>query len=160
MARAADARGSAKGSAAMKGLRGLTRRERDVLSVLCGPLAHGAAFTEPASVHAIADALDVSEAAVKQHLTHLYDKFGIFEGERRRRVRLANMALSEGAVPAETTRAASQGRAADLLADGRAAALLRNWLRAYELLTRADQEGSALSPEDLEWLGEAAMITG
>ncbi len=144
----------------MKGQRGLTRRARDVLSVLCGPLAHGAAFTEPASVHAIADALDVSEAAVKQHLTHLYDKFGIFEGERRRRVRLANMALSEGAVRAETMRAASQGPAADLLADGRAAALLRNWLRAYELLTRADQEGSALSAEDLEWLGEAAMMTG
>lgn len=152
--------GSATCSAAMKRLRELTRRERDVLSVLCRPLAQGAAFTEPASVHAIADALGVSAAAVKQHLTHLYDKFGIFEGEQRRRLRLANMALSEGAVPAETMRAASQGPAADLLADGRAAVLLRNWPRVYELLTRADQEGSALSPEDLEWLGEAAMMTG
>jgi DNA-binding NarL/FixJ family response regulator len=40
----------------------------------------------------------VSEAAVKQHLAHLYDKFGISDGGERRRVRLANEALRRGAV--------------------------------------------------------------
>ena len=46
----------------------------------------------------IADALVISEAAVKQHLAHLYDKFGIHGGGERRRVRLANEALRRGAV--------------------------------------------------------------
>ena len=41
--------------------------------------------------------VSVSEAAVKQHLAHLYDKFGIYEGDRRR-VKLANEALRRGAV--------------------------------------------------------------
>jgi DNA-binding CsgD family transcriptional regulator len=76
----------------------LTRREREVLLVLCRTVLDGAAFTEPASIREIADALVVSEAAVKQHLAHLYDKFGIFEGGERRRVRLANEALRRGAV--------------------------------------------------------------
>ena len=40
----------------------------------------------------------LSEAAVKQHLAHLYDKFGIQGGGERRRVRLANEALRRGAV--------------------------------------------------------------
>src|SRR6266487_3265012 len=38
------------------------------------------------------------EAAVKQHLAHLYDKFGVHGGGERRRVRLANEALRRGAV--------------------------------------------------------------
>jgi hypothetical protein len=76
----------------------LTRREREVLLVLCGTVLGGAAFTEPASIREIADALVVSEAAVKQHLAHLYDKFGISGGGERRRVRLANEALRRGAV--------------------------------------------------------------
>ena len=75
----------------------LTRREREVLLVLCRTVLGGAAFTEPASIREIADALVVSEAAVKQHLAHLYDKFGVQGGERRR-VRLANEALRRGAV--------------------------------------------------------------
>jgi DNA-binding CsgD family transcriptional regulator len=77
----------------------LTRREREVLLVLCRTVLGGAAFTEPASIREIADALVVSEAAVKQHLGHLYDKFGVVEGGgERRRVRLANEALRRGAV--------------------------------------------------------------
>jgi len=76
----------------------LTRREREVLLVLCRTVLGGAAFTEPASIREIADALVVTEAAVKQHLAHLYDKFGIHEGGERRRVRLANEALRRGAV--------------------------------------------------------------
>jgi DNA-binding CsgD family transcriptional regulator len=76
----------------------LTRREREVLVVLCRTVLAGAAFTEPASIREIADALVISEAAVKQHLGHLYDKFGIHGGGERRRVRLANEALGRGAV--------------------------------------------------------------
>jgi DNA-binding CsgD family transcriptional regulator len=76
----------------------LTRREREVLLTLCRTVLAGEAFTEPASIREIADALVVTEAAVKQHLTHLYDKFGIHGGGERRRVRLANEALRRGAV--------------------------------------------------------------
>ncbi len=75
----------------------LTRREGDVLVALCQPLLSGDPFTEPASIREIAAALVVSDAAVKQHLANLFDKFGIVEGDRRR-VRLANAALSSGAV--------------------------------------------------------------
>ena len=76
----------------------LTRREREVLLALCRTVLGGAAFTEPASIREIADALVVTEAAVKQHLAHLYDKFGVYGGGERRRVRLANEALRRGAV--------------------------------------------------------------
>jgi DNA-binding CsgD family transcriptional regulator len=76
----------------------LTRREREVLVVLCRTVLGGAAFTEPASIREIAEVLVVSEAAVKQHLAHLYDKFGIGGGGERRRVQLANAALGRGAV--------------------------------------------------------------
>jgi DNA-binding CsgD family transcriptional regulator len=76
----------------------LTRREREVLLVLCRTVLGGAAFTEPASIREIADALVITEAAVKQHLAHLYDKFGIHGGGERRRVQLANEALRRGAV--------------------------------------------------------------
>jgi len=75
----------------------LTKRERDVLVALFGPARTGEMFTEPASTREMAEALYVSEAAVKQHLAHLYDKFGIYDGERRR-VRLANEALRRGAI--------------------------------------------------------------
>jgi DNA-binding CsgD family transcriptional regulator len=76
----------------------LTRRERDVLLTLCRTVLGGAPFTEPASIREIAEALVVSDAAVKQHLAHLYDKFGIHGGGDRRRVQLANEALRRGAV--------------------------------------------------------------
>jgi DNA-binding transcriptional ArsR family regulator len=75
----------------------LTVRERDVLIALCQPLLSGDPFTEPAAVHHIASSLVVSDAAVKQHLGRLYDKFGVVDGERRRS-RLANAALATGAV--------------------------------------------------------------
>jgi len=76
----------------------LTPRERDVLLALCRPLLTGDAFTEPASIRAIAAELVVSEAAVKQHLSRLYFKFDIGTHDERRRVRLANAAISTGAV--------------------------------------------------------------
>lgn len=75
----------------------LTTRERDVLVALCRPLLSSDVFTEPASLRQIAGDLVVTEAAIKQHLAHLYDKFEIHEGERRR-VRLANEAIERGAV--------------------------------------------------------------
>jgi hypothetical protein len=75
----------------------LTPREQDVLHALFLPAQSGDVFTEPASTREIAAALYVSEAAVKQHLAHLYEKFGIYDGDRRR-VRLANEALRRGAV--------------------------------------------------------------
>lgn len=75
----------------------LTRREFDVLVVLCRPLVSDDPFPEPASVRGMAGELFVTEAAVKQHLQNLYDKFAIpAEGDRR--VRLANEALRRGAV--------------------------------------------------------------
>jgi pSer/pThr/pTyr-binding forkhead associated (FHA) protein len=75
----------------------LTRREVDVLVVLCRPLVSDDPFPEPASVRRMATELFVTEAAVKQHLQNLYDKFAIpTEGDRR--VRLANEALRRGAV--------------------------------------------------------------
>ena len=75
----------------------LTRRELDVLEVLCRPLVSDDPFPEPASVRRMAGELFVTEAAVKQHLQNLYDKFAIpTEGDRR--VRLANEAIRRGAV--------------------------------------------------------------
>jgi pSer/pThr/pTyr-binding forkhead associated (FHA) protein len=75
----------------------LTRREFDVLMVLCRPLVSDDPFPEPVSVRQMAGELFVTEAAVKQHLQNLYDKFAIpAEGDRR--VRLANEALRRGAV--------------------------------------------------------------
>ena len=60
----------------------LTARERDVLVALCRPLLDRDMFTEPASTRAIADELVISQAAVKQHLANLYDKFGVAAGRR------------------------------------------------------------------------------
>ena len=74
----------------------LTRRERDVLVALCRPVLSGDVFTEPASIRTVANELVVSEAAVKQHLLHLYDKFAIYADNRR--LELANQAIRRGAV--------------------------------------------------------------
>ena len=75
----------------------LTRREHEVLVALCSPMFSGDVFREPASTRQIASELVVTEAAVKQHLSRLYDKFGIFEQEGRR-ARLANEAIRRGSV--------------------------------------------------------------
>jgi len=75
----------------------LTPREIDVLMVLCRPMVSDDPFPEPVSVRQMASELFVTEAAVKQHLLNLYDKFAIpTAGDRR--VRLANEALRRGAV--------------------------------------------------------------
>jgi DNA-binding CsgD family transcriptional regulator len=86
----------------------LTPREHDVLLELCRPVLCGNVFTPPAAVREIAQALIVTQAAVKQHLGRLYDKFGIYEdtGEARR-VRLANEAVRRGAVTMADIRASN-----------------------------------------------------
>lgn len=76
----------------------ITPRERDVLIALCRPAATDELFVEPASVREMATALDVTEAAIKQHLLNLYAKFGIGEGDERRRVALARLALRSGVI--------------------------------------------------------------
>lgn len=76
----------------------LTVRERDVLVALCRPLLARDMFTEPAGTRAIADELVVTQAAIKQHLANLFDKFGVPPGDVQRRTRLANEALRRGAV--------------------------------------------------------------
>lgn len=76
----------------------VTPREREVLLALCRPMFSGEVFTEPASIRDVARELVISEAAVKQHLVRLYDKFGIHDSGERRRVRLANEALRRSVV--------------------------------------------------------------
>lgn len=76
----------------------LTARERDVLVALCRPLLDRDMFTEPASTRAIGEELVITQAAVKQHLANLYDKFGVAVSDSNRRSRLANEALRRGAV--------------------------------------------------------------
>jgi predicted component of type VI protein secretion system len=75
----------------------LTRREREVLDALCRPALHQEAFVAPATSHEVADELVVTEAAVKQHLLRLYQKFKVEEGPNRR-ARLANEVISAGVV--------------------------------------------------------------
>jgi len=75
----------------------LTRREVEVLTALCRPALQQEAFVAPATAAEIAGELVVTEAAVKQHLLRLYQKFRIAEGLNRR-TRLANEVLSLGVV--------------------------------------------------------------
>jgi predicted component of type VI protein secretion system len=90
----------------------LTRRELDVVTSLCRPALSDEAFVAPATAREIAADLVVTEAAVKQHLLRLYQKFRIPEGANRR-VRLANEVVALGLVrplpPAEKTALAPPG---------------------------------------------------
>jgi len=100
----------------------LTRRELDVLTSLCRPALSDEAFVAPATAREIAADLVVTEAAVKQHLLRLYQKFRVPEGANRR-VRLANEVVALGLVrplpptgraepPQPPRRAASSARTA------------------------------------------------
>jgi hypothetical protein len=75
----------------------LTRRELDGVTSLCRPALSDAAFVAPATAREIAVDLVVTEAAVKQHLLRLYQKFRIPEGANRR-IRLANEVVALGLV--------------------------------------------------------------
>lgn len=95
----------------------LTRREVDVLTSLCRPALSDEAFVAPATAREIAADLVVTEAAVKQHLLRLYQKFRIPEGINRR-TRLANEVIAMGLVRPlppvhvpQQTRAPVDGRA-------------------------------------------------
>lgn len=89
----------------------LTRRELDVVTSLCRPALSDEAFVAPATAREIAADLVVTEAAVKQHLLRLYQKFRIPEGANRR-VRLANEVVALGLVrplpPAERAQASAE----------------------------------------------------
>ncbi len=87
----------------------LTARERDVLVALCKPVLSGDLFTEPASIRQMAEALEVTDAAIKQHLLNLFDKFGVYVESSRRRVTLANEAVRRGAVTLADLRDADGG---------------------------------------------------
>ena len=75
----------------------LTRRELDVLTALCRPALSDDAFVAPATAREIAADLVVTEAAVKQLLLRLYQKFRI-AGGLTRRIRLANEVVALGLV--------------------------------------------------------------
>lgn len=142
----------------------LTRRERDVLGALCAPLGTGDSFVEPASIREMAEALGVSDAAVKQHLLRLYDKFGIPGGEERRRTRLANAAVAAGVTVEPAGQPTSQEPASPAVAQAleraRQAAGVRNWRRAFEELSQLPADSIENSPEDQQLLGEAAIWSG
>lgn len=88
----------------------LTRREVDVLTALCRPALSDEAFVAPATARDIARDLVVTEAAVKQHLLRLYQKFRIPEGPNRR-TRLANEVIAMGLVrPLPPVQVPQQGR--------------------------------------------------
>ena len=69
-----------------------------MLLALCRPATSSELFVEPSSVREIAALLAVSEAAVKQHLLKLYEKFDIVDCGERRRVALARAAMRSGVV--------------------------------------------------------------
>jgi FHA domain len=119
----------------------LTRRELDVLNALCRPALSDEAFATPATAHEIATDLVVTEAAVKQHLLRLYQKFRIPEGPNRR-TRLANEVVALGLVkpiplkptpsssgdsspPAPSGPSAPSGSSAPRAAEGLSAGLLQ-----------------------------------
>ena len=93
----------------------LTRRERDVLTSLCRPALSDDAFVAPGTARAIAEDLVVTEAAVKQHLLRLYQKFRIPEGPNRR-ARLANEVIALGLVQPLPPAEAAAPEQADVLA--------------------------------------------
>jgi ATP/maltotriose-dependent transcriptional regulator MalT len=134
----------------------LTPRERDVLRALCRPADKQDTYIEPASIKEMAAELFVSEAAIKQHLIRLYDKFGIFSDEPRRRVRLANEVSRLGLVDAGKFDASAGVDAMSLVARGRDALARGAWDEAYECLAAADRS-VVLVTGDLERLGEAAV---
>jgi hypothetical protein len=134
----------------------LTRRERDVLVALCRPLFEADVVAQPASVREIATELVVTDAAVKQHLLHLYDKFAIAEGGERRRVALARAAIGRGVVDVPARPAAANPAAADDVVAARAACERHEWESAAALFEAA-AAGQPLGPDDLVRYGEALL---
>jgi tetratricopeptide (TPR) repeat protein len=136
----------------------LTRRENDVLVALCRPLSTEDVVAQPASVREIAAELVVTEAAVKQHLIHLYDKLGIAEGGERRRVTLAREAVRLGLVAAPERLSGQAEGTSDNgpLASARASWGRREWDRAAELFELA-AASAPLAADDLVLQAEAYL---
>ncbi|HEV7194904.1 MAG TPA: FHA domain-containing protein [Pedococcus sp.] len=95
-------------TATPRGVPDLTRRERDVLLALFSGRIPDAVFFEPATTHEIATELHVTDAAVKQHLVRLYDKFALRLPTERTRARLANEALRRGVISVADIRPADR----------------------------------------------------
>jgi tetratricopeptide (TPR) repeat protein len=138
----------------------LTRRERDVVVALCRPALSDGVFTEPATVREIAAELVVTDAAVKQHLLHLYDKFEIPADGSRRRAALAREAIRRNVIGlAELQPPARRGRQdGAMLQEGRSAYEAHDWETAFEFLDAADS-AEPLGAVDLERLADAGMWT-
>lgn len=138
----------------------LTRRERDVVVALCRPALDGDVFTEPATVREMAQELVVTDAAIKQHLLHLYDKFEIPADGANRRTALAREAIRRNVIVLADLKLAAQPTKPDeaILAEGRAAHEVRDWEAAFELLD-AMNSLEPLGAPDLERLADAGMWT-
>ena len=138
----------------------LTRRERDVIVALCRPALADDVFTEPATVREIASELVVTDAAVKQHLLHLYDKFEIPPDGSRRRAVLAREAIRRNAVGLADLQPPARRARHDgaTLEEGRSAHNAHDWETAFELLEAADA-AEPLGAADLERLADAGMWT-
>lgn len=138
----------------------LTRRERDVLVALCRPALGEGVFTEPATVREIAAELVVTDAAVKQHLLHLYDKFEVPADGSRRRAALAREAIRRNATGLSDLQPSSRRRAQveAMLQEGRSANEAHDWEKAFEFLDAADSV-EPLGAADLERLADAGMWT-
>src|SRR5215204_4875409 len=134
----------------------LTRRERVVLVSLCRPLLGDDVVAQPASVKEIAAELVVTEAAVKQHLLHLYDKLGIGERGERRRVALAREAIRLGLVEAPARLLPPPALVDGSLAAAREAFQHHRWEEATELLAEADNREPLVAGDRL-LLAEALM---
>ncbi len=93
----------------------------------------------------------ITQAAVKQHLAHLYEKFGIASGDAHRLARLANEALRRGAVSLSELReskpesflSSGGGDTASASAPGRSTAICDRAARASPTATRFLPDGKA-----------------
>lgn len=82
---------------AAEGAPEISRREREVLFALCRPILSGSVLSDPPSIRDVAAELVITESAVKKHLVRLYDKFEMYDDDRKRG-RLAHEAVRRGAV--------------------------------------------------------------
>ncbi|EHI46821.1 forkhead domain-containing protein [Rhodococcus opacus PD630] len=83
----------------MPEVRSLTDTQRAVLTALCRPYKHGAAFANPASNQQIAQELFLSVDAIKTHLRALFAKFGVGDlPQNQKRVSLAERAMRSGII--------------------------------------------------------------
>jgi hypothetical protein len=138
----------------------LTRRELDVLTSLCRPALSDEAFVAPATAREIAADLVVTEAAVKQHLLRLYQKFRIPEGQNRR-VRLANEVIALGLVrplpPAERPERPAQPGWAERAepAPGQASGAAPSARRRETPRPARDMDGAGIGADRPEGVGAA-----